>query len=88
MAFMGRWAGTESGSLNEGCEKMWWLPPVLRTSMPNCLASVSSFGMDQSFGFWRIAVSNLAAVFMFIMIAPAISLCKRPDRVKKSETRE
>lgn len=33
--------------------------------------------MAQSFGFWRIAVSNLVAVFIFQMIAPVISLCKK-----------
>ena len=32
--------------------------------------------MAQSFGFWRIAVSNLAAVFIFAMIVPVISFYK------------
>ena len=33
--------------------------------------------MAQSFGFWRIAVSNLVAVFVVVMIAPVISLYKK-----------
>ena len=32
--------------------------------------------MAQSFGFWRIAVSNLAAVFIVAMTVPLISFCK------------
>ena len=32
--------------------------------------------MAQSFGFWRIAVSNLVAVFIAAMIAPVISFFK------------
>jgi hypothetical protein len=45
--------------------------------MPYCLATVSSFAMAQSFGFWRIAVSNLVAVFIAEMIVPVISFCKK-----------
>ena len=64
MALMGLWAGTDNVSLTEGCDKTRWLPSELRTSVLYCLATVSIFATAQSFGFWRIAASNLAAVFM------------------------
>jgi hypothetical protein len=40
------------------------------------LATVSSFAMAQSFGFWRIALSSFVAVFIELMISYVISLRK------------
>ena len=39
---------------------------MLRTSKPCDLATVSSFPIPQSFGFWRIALSNFVAVFIVV----------------------